>query len=160
MSTYGLRPGDTDKCNKTRWHHLFKINRDSFDGKAKHRQQTQLNVFTDGSKIDEKTGAGIVVYEGKKETKADCFRLPDGTTVFQVEIAAISKAAELLLTKNIQELRFVKIFVDFQAAIKAIGNNFITSCVVATAVDNLNKLAERAKSVTIVWIPAHKGAPL
>ena len=51
----------------------------------------------------------------------------------------------------------MKIFVDSQAAISAIDNPFVKSQIVSDAVDALNKLADTTKSVTIVWIPAHKG---
>ena len=46
---------------------------------------------------------------------------------------------------------------DSQAAINAIGNPTVSSRVVANAIDTLNRLAETAISVTLVWIPAHKG---
>ena len=157
MDLYGLDPQSVDKRSEVRWNHKFKINRDSFDGAAKHRRLSQLNVYTDGSKIDGHTGAGVTVYDGKKVIEDEHYKLPDGTTVFQAEVAAMAKAADLLLNRSNLEIRFVKIFVDSQAAIRAVGNNFISSNVVAMAIDNLNKLAEKAKSVSIVWIPAHKG---
>ena len=85
------------------------------------------------------------------------FRLPDYATVFQAEITAISKAAEELMKLRSDRMRYVKIFVDSQAAIAAVGNPRVTSVAVAKAIDDLNKLAEKVTSVTIVWIPAHKG---
>ena len=54
-------------------------------------------------------------------------------------------------------VRYVKFYVDSQAAISAIGNPRVKSHAVAEAIDNLNALAETTKSVTLVWIPAHKG---
>ena len=52
---------------------------------------------------------------------------------------------------------YVKIFVDSQAAISALGNPQASSRAVVRAMESLNTLAQRSKSVTIVWIPAHKG---
>ena len=101
-----------DGCRKIVWNQRFKINRDSFDGKAKHRQPTQYNVFTDGSKIDQQTGTGLVIYKGTKEINQNYFRLPDGTTVFQAEVTAIAKAAETLVQMNLEDMKYVKIFVD------------------------------------------------
>ena len=54
-------------------------------------------------------------------------------------------------------MKFVKIFVDSRAAIQAIGNEKVKSKTVARTMDALNRLGERALSVTICWIPAHKG---
>ena len=157
MVKYGLTPAEGDGCNKMGWNRAFKINRESFDGKAKHRQLSQFNAFTDGSKLDGQTGAGLVIYQGGAEKTAKHFRLPDGTTVFQAEVAAISEAAQTLLSMWNERMRFVKIFIDSQAAILALENAHISSRVVSQAVNNLNKLASKVAAVTLVWIPAHKG---
>ena len=41
LQTYGTSPGDTDRCSTVLWSAGYKINWDSFDGHAKHRQPTQ-----------------------------------------------------------------------------------------------------------------------
>ena len=140
-----------------KWSNGFKINRDSFDGTSKHRQLSQYNVYTDGSVLDDRTGSGLAIYRAGKEIASEHFRLPDGSTVFQAEITAIAKGAEALLKMDRRDIKYVKFFVDSQAAIQAVGNAFISSRAVANAVDRLNELAECAKRVTINWIPAHKG---
>ena len=152
-----IDPKDTDKCNVVTWSSGFKINRDSFDGKKRPRQLSQYNVFTDGSKMDDRTGAGLVLYKGNREISQEWYRLNDGSTVFQAEVAAIARAAEVLADMNVSNMRFVKHFVDSQAAILAVGNPHISSKLVARAVDSLNRLAEVVQSVTLTWIPAHKG---
>ena len=152
LNKYEINTKSSDRCHTLRWNTGFKINRDSFDGKAKHRQFTQYNAFTDGSKLDERTGAGLVVYKGNQEVIKNWFRLTDGTTVFQAEVSAVSKVAEALVELGDRNMKFVKIFVDSQAAITAIGNMHVTSRVVAQAIDNLNRLADIVTSVTLVWI--------
>ena len=84
-------------------------------------------------------------------------RLPDYATVFQAEIVAIAEAAKYLLSLNPSQVNYVKIFIDFQAAIAACANPRIRSRTVEEAVKALNELATRTKSLTLVWIPAHKG---
>lgn len=54
-------------------------------------------------------------------------------------------------------LRFVKFFIDSQAAILALNTPDIRSRAVENARGAVNRLAERAVSVTLNWIPAHKG---
>ena len=154
---YNIRPGDTDACKVAKWDAGFRVNWDSFDGKSKHLQMAQFSAYTDGSKLEGQTGAGLVIYKGKTERLKESHRLPEGCTVFQAEVAAISQAAKGLLRIQDGSMKFVKIFVDSQAALAAVGNPFITSRLVASAVNNLNKLAATSKSVTLVWIPAHKG---
>lgn len=157
LEEFGINPDMTDRCSGMKWGNAFKINRDSFDGNAKHRQLTQYNVYTDGSKIDGQTGSGLVVHRGRKEVHCDWLRLPNEATVFQAEIVAIAKAAEALVGLSDTGMKYVKIFVDSQAAILALGNHKVTSKVVEWAIDSLNRLAQIVTAVTLTWIPAHRG---
>ena len=155
LNQHGIDVGNTDKVSRFVWHKGFRINQDSFSGQARHRSPTQYNVYTDGSRKDEQTGAGCAIFKGKTEVLTDYVRLPDYATVFQAEIKAIERAATLALTQK--DIRYVKIFVDSQAAIKALDNHSVRSRAVADAIGSLNELAKQVKSVQIVWIPAHKG---
>ena len=157
LKRYKINPRGTDSCHLLKWNSGFKINRESFNGAAKHRQLSQYNAFTDGSRQEEKTGAGLVLYKGQQEINCNRYSLPDYATVFQAEVLAVREAAKTLSNMNDPGMNFVKIFVDSQAAISAIGNPLVTSRVVAQAVEALNVLAGRVRAVTLVWIPAHKG---
>ena len=149
-------PNNHDQHRTIRWNSRFHINLDSFGGQAKHRQLTEINAFTDGSRKNEQTGLGYVIYEKRRQILTGIARLPDYATVFQAEVTAIKRAAMAL--QGIEPpVRYVKIFVDSQAAIKALANPLITSRSVMEAVDSLNALADRAIRVTIAWIPAHRG---
>ena len=157
MEECKISTDNTDVCSLVKWSAGFTLNRDSFDGKAKHRTLTQYNVFTDGSRISDQTGAGYTIYQGKEHVTEDFLRLPDHATVFQAEITAVQAAADALVQLPNHHIRFVKIFIDSQAAIRALGNPIIKSKTVAHAVESLNTLATEAARVSIVWIPAHKG---
>ena len=139
------------------WKPGYKINKDSFSGEAKHRRQAQFSVYTDGSRQNGCTGSGLVIYKGKRELYAESYRLPDTATVFQAEVKAIAMAAEVLHGLNPDDMKFVKFFVDSQAAILALDNPKISSETVREAVEKLNQLADRVRLLQIVWIPAHKG---
>ena len=157
LEQIGLDPSHSDACSRLVWDQRFHINRDSFDGTAKHRTLSQYNVFTDGSRVSDRTGAGHIIYKGKRMITAASDRLPDGSTVFQAEVAAISKAAETLLSLRTDNIKFVKFFVDSQAALLALRNPMVRSLTVKQAIENLNKLSKRATRVTLCWIPAHAG---
>ena len=157
LKEYKINPTVSDKCSTLKWNTGFKINWDSFDGRSKHRQQSQYNIYTDGSKMDDQTGAGMAIFAKGQEMTNDRCRLPNGTTVFQAEVTAIKRAAERMTEIDRARNGYVKIFIDSQAAIAAVGNPRVTSRVVAEAIDKLNDLANFVKSVTLVWIPAHKG---
>ena len=52
------------------------------------------SLFTDGSKIQERVGAGFVIYfnDSKNPLVELYFKLPDYATVYQAELLAIQKA--------------------------------------------------------------------
>ena len=157
QSRHGVPAGELDTCRVVQGNVDYKINYNSFDGKAKHRKLSQINVYTDGSRLDNQAGAGYSIRAGKQEIGSKAIRLPDYATVFQAEIAAIAQATEHLLSQEDLMVKYVKFFVDSQAAIYAVGNQQITSHLVMKAVNLLNDLAKKAKNVSITWIPAHKG---
>ena len=157
LDRYQINISHSDRCSELKWAAGFRVNRDSFTGDAKHRTHTQYNAYTDGSRLNERTGSGLVIYKGKNEVHTRSVRLPDHATVFQAEIAAIALAADRLTAVPPQDINYVKIFVDSQAALLAVGNPVVKSKAVAYAINSLNKLGQIAKSVTLVWIPAHKG---
>ena len=157
MDTHRIIQSHSDRCSAVKWNGGFKVNLDSFSGESKHRTRTQFNIYTDGSKIDEQTGAGFTVIARGKEIMAKHYRLPNHATVFQAEITAIAMAARSIRTMSPPNLKFVKIFIDSQAAIMAVNNPMVTSKAVACAIDELNALAATTTALTLVWIPAHKG---
>jgi len=93
------------------------VNLDSFDGDKKHRKHSEYTAYTDGSKTSHGTGAGFVIYHKKEIVNYCSIKLNDNATVFQAEITAIKQAADYLYsTKGV---KFVKILVDSQAALRA-----------------------------------------
>lgn len=112
-----------------------------------------IYVYTDGSKMGNNVGAGV--FCGKLELEKT-FKLPDASTVFQAEILAILKSANLLEQKEISGKR-IRICVDSQAALKAL-NNFIKSKLVLRCYESITKLAE-SNTVELYWVPAHKDIP-
>ena len=157
LGDLNIDPSDNDRCSITKWSTGFRLNRDSFTGEAKHRHRTQYNIYTDGSRQDDQTGGGFVVYRQREVLWEDAFRLPDHATVFQAEVTAIKQAAIKLAGANPPDLRYVKFFVDSQAALLALGSPMIRSRAVSEAVDALNRLSDLSYRVTLCWIPAHKG---
>ena len=152
-------PSATDECKVTRWNRKFRIVEENFSGSSKFRTRSQYNVYTDGSKIGNMTGSGVAIYRGPFLAEVLTYRLPGESTVFFAELEAIKQCA-LHLTQNkdkYNDLRFVKIFVDSQAALLALKSTHITSLQVLSTIDALDGLGEWALSVSLVWIKAHAG---
>ena len=157
MTEANINLATSDQCSEMKWSTGFRIDHDSFSGHSKHLTPTQYNIFTDGSRLDGQSGTGFAIYKGKKEIHTEAKRLPDYATVFQAEIMAIRRAADAMLCQAGSPIKFVKFFIDSQAAILALANPMVRNQSVSDAIDSLNKLYERALKVTLVWIPAHRG---
>ena len=108
--------------------------------------------YTDGSKTDEGTGAGI---NGVKPEKSISISLGNHCTVFQSEVIAITEC--LRENVNMQHSgKSIHIFTDSQAAIKAIEAYKTKSKVVWECKQLLNQLSGKNK-VKLIWVPGHAG---
>ena len=102
--------------------------------------QTQINIYTDGSRTYNHVGAGYVIYDQSTEIAAKSIRLSENTTVFQAELLAIREAAtHFIRTKTLQQ-QYIKIMTDSQAALQALDATEYTSRIVKTTMDELNAL--------------------
>ena len=147
-----------DYINQSHREKLFKVNIDSLDGRTKHLQKSQVNIYTDGSKIESQCGTGFAIYTGKRIITKHSERLPDESTVFQAEVRGIQKAAETMLTfENLNKFKYIKIFTDSQATLLALNSADVTSKLVLQTKLTLNELAKKTRRITIVWIKAHVG---
>ncbi|XP_011169881.1 uncharacterized protein LOC105202890 [Solenopsis invicta] len=108
--------------------------------------------FTDGSKTGTSFGASIVCRQRKV---AESLSLDGYATVFQTEIVAILRCAQLTLGGKETGGR-VRICSDSQAVIKALEAPIYTSRLVWDCRNPLEKLA-RDKEVIVTWVPGHSG---
>ena len=149
---------DTDIINESYRTKLFKINKDSFNGSNKHLKRSQFNLYTDGSKLEGKCGAGYSIYKYRKQVYGNSAQLPQVCTVFQAEILGIKIACEQLLNNfDTYKPKYIKVFSDSQAAILALDNTEMTSQLVRETKFILNKLASKVQRLSVVWIKAHVG---
>ena len=121
------------------------------DGRLDGVQET-LRCFTDGSRKDGCTGAGIQIEELEMELSVPMGKL---ATVFQAEVQAILVCAQELLQQGTLE-RKISIFSDSQAAIKALSANSFSSKLVWECRQTLKQLCAR-NEVRLIWVPGHCG---
>ena len=121
----------------------------------KFPNQGELNIYTDGGKMSgNRVGAAYIFFEVTKQVQVDKFRLPEHSTVFQAEIKAIYKAAAAL--KETQKYKYVRFFIDSQAAIKALDSRTVTSRLVLDTINELND-ASKNRQIRLYWTKAHTG---
>lgn len=109
-----------------------------------------IKWYTDGSKTESGAGAGIYGPRTKLSQSLGKY-----TNIFQAELYAISRCADINLGRNYQN-KTIAILTDSQAAIKAINSHKITSASVWECFNTVNTLATHNK-VTIYWVPGHVG---
>lgn len=81
------------------------------------------------------------------------YKLGDDCTVFQAEVFGILKAAESMKDVSGKD---ISIYIDSQAAIRAVGSFNIKSRIVKSCREFLKKLASQ-NNVRLCWIPSHQG---
>jgi ribonuclease HI len=146
---------------KINWQKGFKVDKKSFERGEDISGLGKIKVYTDGSKMNGKVGAGVVamgtidVRHGHDNSCIEWTEqehMGERATVFQAEVYAIELACDELMERGAQYP--VTIFSDSQAAIQAINNPLIKSKMVMQAINKLNEVAEFTR-VDIRWIKAH-----
>ena len=157
VGEWGMRLENSDLCNIRLWEKNYRVNIDSFSGASKYAAPSQYNAYTDGSKLKTgEVGCGAAIYKRQILIKELTAKLPDSSTVFFAELEAIRQCAIQLTDDAFNDIKYVKFFVDSQAALRALHSEVVTSRQVERTVQALDDLGDKAK-VTLVWTKSHVG---
>ena len=113
-------------------------------------------VYTDGSKLDGRVGAGFYAEYSNNSTKQAFFLLGIYSNVLQAEVFAIPAVAKNSLLEKMHNQSIV-VLIDSQAAIKALIKCTVTAITVFNCIRNLNQLGKQ-NHISISWI--HRWAQL
>ena len=117
-----------------------------------------MNIFTDGSRLHDRTGTGYIIYEDANEYDTGLFSLSPYSTVFQAELVTILLSVRHVLREAWSLCpRFVKIFSDSRSALAALNARRSSCRTVRDTIDALNALADICHTVRLVWVPSHSG---
>ncbi len=139
------------------WEKYYKVNVNSFDKGSPPENHRNFKIYTDGSHVESSTGSGFVIFEDNQEIETSSFHLGKQYSVFQGEVFAIFKAGRSLLDHHLK-YKIIDIYVDSQAALKALASHIVSSELVSQTTDTLNEIGKN-NSVTLHWIKAHVGYP-
>ena len=114
-------------------------------------------IYTDGSKANENTGAGFCVIHSNREIFRQSYYLGKLATVYQCETFALHMASQWATT-NIGTPSNIIFLSDSQAVIRAINGSKITSRMIQDTITQLNSLGTTHK-VELRWVPGHEGVP-
>ena len=146
---------ESDDCHVLAPSRRFILDTASFVDMDSCQQPLDCNVYTDGSKLDDKVGAGVYIKRPGHTVAAESFRLSDHATVYQAEMMAIKQAA--LILQKINDLTTIKFYVDSQAALRTFQSPIIKSRLALSTIGALNLV--KKESMIFVWTKAHVGNP-
>lgn len=121
---------------------------------AKKLTQDCLIWFTDGSKQERGSGAGVY---GERPKVSISIPLGKHATVFQTEIYALLWCIEENIRRTYKNKQIL-IITDSQAALKALLTCKTSSRLVDECLQRITELAEHNR-VKLVWVPGHSGIP-
>ena len=120
--------------------------------------ENDVNCYTEGCKINELSGAGIVI-KGSPQVfnlnHNESFHLDQHSTVLQAEVMAMENTATFFFDNKING-RKILINCDNLSAIQAIDSTIIKKKTNLAAKMALNTLGG-TNGITLRWIPAHCG---
>lgn len=118
-----------------------------------HNNQ-EVRIFTDGSRIEEKVGAALTIWDSNAETGSAKLSLAPYCTVYQAELLAICRATEEIRRRS--EERY-GIYSDSRSALETIINPCTTHPLAVKTRKNLGAIMNQNKAVYLFWIKAHAG---
>ena len=119
---------------------------------SKERYTDYCQIYTDGSKIEEKVACAVFIH--------DCgplsYRLPDGCSVFTAEVEAIYKA---LLFARYSKRKYFVIFSDSMSALQAIDSQESKNPRINMVLQACQELLSSGKYIEFFWVPGHRNIP-
>ena len=112
-----------------------------------------MTVYTDGAANPYAAGSALIVYDGCALIQ-ECSYTLHPTTAFFAEIFAVKKAAEYF--KQVLSPKSVTIFTDSRQVLQTLAGRWSTS-ELTHQTSRLLTEAGTQHTITLRWVPAHKG---
>ncbi|XP_023244636.1 uncharacterized protein LOC111642515 [Centruroides sculpturatus] len=111
-----------------------------------HYSNSDITIFTDGSKIDGKVGSSFVVFDKQLEIHNQAYRLHTNCTVFQSELLTIQKAIDWV-SDNLPHYD-IQIYTDSLSTLNIIRNTKLHPL----AVEIRNSIRNSTCNISISWV--------
>jgi ribonuclease HI len=114
-------------------------------------------IYTDGSKIEGKVGAGAAIYVDQVLKRQCKYKLQNCCSNNQAEQIAILKSLEELTSLSDHNARTVAIYTDSKVTLASLRNNFIHSPLIEEIRNKVRQLMTQNWSIHFGWVKAHNG---
>lgn len=153
-ATHGLLQEYDEPVDTTQWMHPAEI----IEICEATNEQYEIEVFTDGSKINGKVGAAAVIFRNKTVVQQQKFRLNNKCSNNQAEQIAILQALKIITEMDIPNIeRTVAIYTDSKVTIDLLRNNDKHGYIIEQIRQNLKILFSQHWKINFKWIKAHVG---
>ncbi|XP_067141829.1 uncharacterized protein [Centruroides vittatus] len=119
---------------------------------AEEEDRDEIEIYTDGSKVENRVGASFIVIKDKEEIHQAQYRLDDRCSVYQAELFAILQSIKWILSTSVSVP--VIINTDSQAAIYTL-RQFTDKNIMAMEVKSI--IEEHDLKIKVRWVKAHIG---
>ncbi|XP_045534585.1 uncharacterized protein LOC123721130 [Papilio machaon] len=118
------------------------------------RAAVDVNIYTDGSKIEGKVGAALSIWDDAAETLCRKLKLGNFCTVYQAELLALYEATLFVVKSN---RRSFGLHSDSRSALETVAKGDSLHPLAVKARENVRKSREQGKDVRLYWVKAHAG---
>ena len=117
------------------------------------QQHEAIQIFTDGSKINEKVGGA---YYDQNSDQTACFRITDNNTIYTAELIAIEEALKYI--EDNEHSHFI-IYSDSLSAVESleVGSSLSRPNLINRILNKYAEVKVKGKQVEFHWIPSHIG---
>jgi len=123
---------------------------------TKEKTKYPIEIYTDGSKVESKVGAGVVIYLKKQLVKRCKYKLHSCCSNNQAEQTAILKALEQIPNTE-TTCRLAAVFTDSKVTIDALKNLDNHSFLIEEIRSKVRHLNMQRWSIHFGWVKAHIG---
>lgn len=116
-------------------------------------QGNEIHCFTDGSHMNGRSGAGVVIRTSQQDT---LISIPLGTsaTIYQAEMMGIISAVDKITQMELFD-RKLNIYCDNQACLMTLKGHFVRSKLAIECSNRLNFLSGKQQETNLIWVPGH-----
>lgn len=123
--------------------------RNKHDSIVEKKYSNHVQLFTDGSIINNQRGCSVIFEEAELT-----FKLPSAFSIFSCELFAIDQALTILDNSHIDK---AVIFTDSMSALVALQNGNATNTRLQTIQQKIVDIQASGREVVLSWVPSHVG---
>lgn len=116
----------------------------------------EIQIYTDGSKIEGKVGAAVSWWRDGIEIRSKKLKLEDYCTVFQAEMFALHTATKMALSE-IGKGKSISILSDSRSSLELLKNQTSYHPLTFAIRRNIIQIKEQGGTLNLFWIRAHVG---